>query len=218
MTQALELSTIFQENKYVILKSFLEDPLLSVAYNYILMMDKIGKTDKGGLQVPGSARLRYDAFIETLLEELRPKVELAAGKKLHSSYAYVRIYKHGDVLTKHKDRAACEVAITVTLGCDGSTNWPIYLNGPKGVSEITLELGDALLYRGIEVEHWREKFSGEHQIQLMMFYVEQDGLYAEWKFDQRKQLGVVKPVTLKSKINYLVKKVKLQLDQLLGIS
>jgi alkylated DNA repair dioxygenase AlkB len=172
MTQVQQLSTTFQEEKHIVLKSFLEDPLLRVAYNYIMMMSKVCKTDKRGLQVLSSERLRYDVFIETLLEEVRPKLEAAIGKKLYSSYAYARIYKHGNVLTKHKDQNACEVAISLTLGSDGSTNWPIYLNAPKGVAEIHLNAGDALLYRGIEVEHWRESFPGEHQVQLFMFYVE----------------------------------------------
>jgi hypothetical protein len=193
-----------------------EDPLLRVTYNYILMMAKVGKTEKGGLQVPGSQILRYDVFLETLLEEVRPKVELITGKKLYPTYAYARLYKHGDVLPRHKDRAACEIAITLTLNSDGIT-WPLYLNGPKGVSEIQLNPGDALLYRGIEVEHWRESFPGENQVKLFMFYVEQGGSYDEWKFDKRKQLGVARSVTFKDMVIYWAKRCKLQFEQMLGL-
>lgn len=54
MTQVQELSATFQEEKHIVLKSFVEYPLLKVSSNYIIMMSKVGKTDKGGLQVIGS--------------------------------------------------------------------------------------------------------------------------------------------------------------------
>lgn len=218
MTQAKELTQTFKEDKYIIVKSFIENPLLRVAYNYALMMEKVGKAEKGKLQVLGTPIIRYDVFLETLLEEVRPQVELATNTKLYPSYAYARNYKKGDILSKHKDRSACEVAVTLTLGADDNTSWPIYLNGPKGVSEIHLNPGDALLYRGCEVEHWRESFTGNRQVQLLLFYVEQNGPNAEWQFDKRKQLGVKKQATVKSTLAYLVRRGQVQVKHLLGIN
>ncbi|MBP5974476.1 hypothetical protein HW132_17510 [Brasilonema sp. CT11] len=217
MTQVIESSATFKEDKYLIAKSFVADPLLRVAYNYALMMEKVGKVEMGGLQVLKTPIIRYDVFLETLLEEVRPKVELATGTKLYPTYAYARIYKKGDILSKHKDRPACEVAVTLTLGSDGSTSWPIYLNGPKGVSEIYLNPGDAVLYRGCEVEHWRESFDGNRQVQLFLFYVEQNGLNAEWQFDKRGQLGVRKRLTFKDMVNYLFRRSKLEVKRLVRI-
>ncbi len=215
MTEVKELSETFKEDKYLVVKSFIPDPLLRVAYNYALMLVKLGKTKKGDWRFPGTPILKHDLLMETLLEEVRPKVELATGTKLYPTYAYGRVYKKGDSLGKHKDRSACEVSVTLTLGLDGSTRWPIYLNGPKGVSEIYLNPGDALLYRGCEVEHWRESFDGEHQVQVFLHYVEQNGPKAEWRFDKRPQLGVEKRVTFKDMVKSLPWVFKLQVQRLL---
>lgn len=206
--QNKDFSASFRENKYFVLKSFLTDPLLTVAYKYALMKAKTGKTKRGDSQVPETPILNYDLLMETLLEEVRPKVELAIDTKLYPTYAYGRIYKKGDILERHKDRPACEVSLTLTLGSDGSTKWPIYMNGAKGISEIYLDCGDALVYRGCEVEHWRESFGGEHQVQVFLHYVEQNGSNAEWKFDKRRQLGTGKQFKFKYVMRYLQIQVK----------
>jgi len=216
VTLVKESPEIFKEKKYLVVKSFLSDPLLRVAYNYALMLVETGKIKKGDWRFPGTPILKQDVLMETLLEELRPQVELATGKKLYPTYAYGRVYKKGDSLAKHKDRSACEVSVTLTLGSDGSTSWPIYVNGPKGISAISLNPGEALFYRGCEVEHWRETFDGEHQVQVFLHYVEQDGPKAEWRFDKRPQLGVKKQVTLMDKLKTLPWVFKLQMQRLRG--
>lgn len=59
---------------------------------------------------------------------------------------------------------------------------------------MNLEAGDALLYRGIECPHWRTHFEGDHQAQVFLHYVDQQGPCAEWKFDKRDSLTDVKKV------------------------
>ena len=202
--QYKDFSATFKENKYFVFKSFLTEPLLTVAYKYALMKAKTGKTKRGDSQVPKALIFSYDLLLETLLEEVRPKVELAIDTKLYPTYAYGRVYKKGDILKRHKDRPACEVSLTLTLGSDGSTKWPIYVSGAKGISEIYLDCGDALVYQGCEVEHWRESFGGEHQVQVFLHYVEQNGPKAEWKFDKRPQLGVNSQLKFKDVMRYLM--------------
>ncbi|GAA6615576.1 hypothetical protein [Scytonema sp. NUACC26] len=205
MNQNQEVSEIFKSDKYIVLKSFLTDPLLTVSYKYALMKKSVGQTRiEIGSSFPRTPKLYYDLLMETLLEELRPKIELVTGLKLYPTYTYGRIYKKGDFLKRHKDRSACEVSVTLTLGSDGSTKWPICVNGPKGDSKIYLNPGDALVYRGCEVEHWRESFDGEHQVQIFLHYVEQNGPNAEWRFDKRSQLGTNKPVRFMDVVYYFV--------------
>jgi alkylated DNA repair dioxygenase AlkB len=204
MTQIKDFSETFKQDKYFILQSFLTEPLLTVACKYALMKEKTGKTKRGDSQVPRTSILRNDLLMETLLEEVRPALEQAVGAKLYPTYAYGRIYKKGDVLNRHKDRSACEVSVTLTLGSDGSTKWPICVNGMKGESKIYLNPGDALVYRGCEIEHWREPFDGEQQVQLFLHYVEQNGPNAEWRFDKRPQLGVNRSIKFKDAVNYLL--------------
>jgi hypothetical protein len=44
-----------------------------------------------------------------------------------------------------------------------------------------MNVGDAVIYRGCEMYHWREKYiEGQWQAQVFIHYVDQDGSYAEW--------------------------------------
>ena len=69
--------------------------------------------------------------------------------------------KKGHVLERHKDRLSCEVSTTLNLGGDP---WPIYLepSGREGMKGLRVDLnpGDMLIYRGMDLEHWREPFQG----------------------------------------------------------
>ncbi len=47
--------------------------------------------------------------------------------------------------------------------------------------------GDAVLYRGMEVPHWREKMGGNKDSyfhQIFLHYVRADGYFLEFAYDQ----------------------------------
>jgi hypothetical protein len=140
-------------------------------------------------QVPNTPA-RYSApRMELLLQELLPQVEHASGLSLYPTYSYLRVYKHGDALARHRDRPACEVSVSLCLGYVADSPWPLWIEGPSGVSRIGMKPGDAVLYRGMECAHWREPFPGEHAAQVFLHYVAQNGPNSEWKFDKRRALG-----------------------------
>ncbi|MGH8427559.1 MAG: SEC-C metal-binding domain-containing protein [Gammaproteobacteria bacterium] len=58
---------------------------------------------------------------------------------------------------------------------------------------ITLPPGDALVYRGGLLPHWRERFEGRCWVQLFLHYVRRDGVFADCRFDGRERLGPVEP-------------------------
>jgi hypothetical protein len=122
------------------------------------------------------------------LQDLLPHFEKACGKRLYPTYSYARLYKPGEELKKHKDRPACEISATVTLGFEGDV-WSIYMAGNK----VDMQVGDAVLYKGMEVEHWREKYTeGQWQAQVFLHYVDADGPHADQKYDGRTSLGLPK--------------------------
>jgi hypothetical protein len=48
------------------------------------------------------------------------------------------------------------------------------------------------VYRGCEVEHWREEFrapQGSYHVQVFLHYVDANGPYSEFKFDKRPFIG-----------------------------
>ena len=133
-----------------------------------------------------------------------PVMEKKTGLKLNPTYSYARIYKTGDVLHRHKDRFSCEISTTLNLGGDP---WPIYLEPKKNVGipdgkkitvssqnkgvRVNLKPGDMLVYRGMELEHWREEFQGNDCCQVFLHYNDQKSKNADQNVnDRRPHLGL----------------------------
>jgi len=145
---------------------------------------------------PGAWAAAGDVFMDGLLVDLLPLAEDVTRLKLFPTYSYFRVYKRGDILVKHRDREACEISLTLCLGYRAEGPWPLLLESPAGVSPIKLAPGDALFYRGTECTHWREPMEGERAAQVFLHYVDQNGPYAEWKYDKRPQLPFIRPQRL----------------------
>ena len=145
---------------------------------------------EGDSQVPGTPSAHGDPVLDALLEELRPAVEACTGLKLWPTYSYARLYRHGDELKPHRDRPACEVSLSLNLGQDPADQpWALNVKGPAGSTAALLMPGDVLLYRGLELVHWRERFEGRHLAQVFLHYVDQNGPHAAQKYDGRTTLG-----------------------------
>jgi len=158
-------------------------------------------------QCSKSWHVYHHPVLEKVLEEFTPIMEKETGKKLFPTYSYARYYLNGEELLCHKDRPACEYSATITLGFGGDKVWPIFAadNGEetdagivgedgevfriKNITKLELEVGDALIYKGGEVPHWREKFDGEWQAQVFFHYVDQEGEHADQKYDGRECLS-----------------------------
>ena len=112
-------------------------------------------------------------------------MEKESGVKLIETYSFARIYKKSDELKKHKDRYSCEISTTMHLGGD---EWSIYIEPDI---KIDLKQGDMLMYRGCDLEHWREPFTGKDCAQVFLHYNDASGKDAKQnKFDTRPMLGL----------------------------
>jgi hypothetical protein len=187
----------FKKDKYIVIKKAISKELATFVYNYFLMKRQVARTlydtryispfeTMFGVwsdeQVPNTYSHYSDIAMETLLLKVKPIMQEYTKLKLNENYSYARIYKKGDVLNRHKDRFSCEISTTLNLGGD---SWPIFVepNPKKGtvkngvyISEntkgikIDLKQGDMLVYRGNELEHWREPFTGEDCGQVFLHY------------------------------------------------
>ena len=192
---------------YKIIKQAVSKELAEFVYSYFLMKRNVARklfddryisgfnTDFGvwnDKQIPETYSHYADIVMETLLQNLQPKMEKEADLKLIPTYSYARIYKKGDILERHKDRYSCEVSTTINLGGD---DWPIYLepSGEEGKegTKVILNQGDMLIYKGCEVEHWREAFEGDNCGQVFLHYNDaSDPKAEENKYDRRPFLGL----------------------------
>lgn len=154
---------------------------------------------QGDPQAPNSSAMYdYMPFVRLLVEKI-PQVSELLGEKVLPTYTYARVYKAGSELTRHRDRPACEVSLTLNLA--KGTDWPIYFQRPDG-SETCLELqpGDAVMYLGCQADHWREKFSGNEYTQLFMHYVRANGENTWAYFDKCRQQPAAPLVDITSKV------------------
>ena len=130
-----------------------------------------------------------DIAMETLLVGLKSKIEKLTGLSLWETYSYARCYKHNDILKSHTDRGACAVSCTLHLG--GDKPWPLYLKDLNNqTKKINFKPGDMLLYKGAELEHWREPYTGDRYVQTFLHYVTQIKENEHLKFDGRPHLGL----------------------------
>jgi hypothetical protein len=179
----------FELYRYVMWPAVVKEPKLSALYQHALGLAAAGamRTDDF---VPNTPSLRAEPLMETLLRDLLPDVETATKLRLYPTYSYFRVYKRGDILRRHRDRPSCEISVSLNLGVSGASCWPLCIEGPCGSAEALLAPGDALLYRGRECVHWRDPFEGDHCVQVFFHYVDQDGPYADHKFDRRSRLNL----------------------------
>lgn len=144
------------------------------------MLRKYETLGQSGDKVTPTARavLPADFFLETTQETIWPKLEAILDAELLPTYSYGRLYANGDGFSKHTDRPSCEISITVQLGRSHHYAWPIYAGGqPYYLAE-----GDGLVYRGCDIEHWREDCQGPlgyYTGQAFFHFVQKNGTYAK---------------------------------------
>lgn len=137
---------------------------------------------------------RYaDSLGEVLLARIQPAIEKATGRALYPTYSFLRVYCDGAALPRHTDRPSCEISVTLALGGDVTEPWPIWLEAGGRSRSVVLAPGDAMVYRGAVLPHWRERVAGNFWVQLFLHYVSRDGKFADCRFDGRERLGPVDP-------------------------
>jgi hypothetical protein len=179
----------FENEKHLVVRQLLRGPLRKAALWYALRKATRGSPGLDDRQVPGTPSYYGDPFMEMLLHFFRPEMERLTGKQLYSTYSYFRIYKHGDALKAHLDRPSCEYGLSLTLGFEAAQPWPFVVEVDKQPKPINLLPGDGVLFKGMELKHWRDKFEGRNHVSVFLHYVDRNGEFSDWKNDKRKSLG-----------------------------
>jgi hypothetical protein len=197
---------LFEKQKYVELKKVLSPEMVQLISTYAKLdeANDFSMEEGPNPQIHNSHSQYADTLMESILLHLHTTMEENTGLKLYPAYSYYRVYRPGADLVKHVDRPSCEVSTTVTLEFDyngADYEWPIFIGGAK----CAMTPGDLVIYRGCDVEHWREVFNapaGSYHIQMFCHYVDVNGPYSEWKFDKRPFIGFDK----EGKLNKLISK------------
>ena len=149
-------------------------------------------------QVEGSlSRYTYPKYLK-VHGGIRKKLEKIIGRDLYETYYYDRYYFPGQELTKHADRDACEISVSIHISTnlpDNIKDWPFYIKTCSGEERsCILNSGDGLIYKGCERPHWRNPMPGKkkglinrkeyYYHQIFFHYVLQDGKRVHCAWDR----------------------------------
>ena len=208
----------FKKNSYAVSRNFLKDETSKFLYKYVvegtrrcdwLIANAPESYDLhehgyfGDNQSPGDFCKYGDLLFDTLLDVSREAIQTLIEMELIPTYSYHRLYTLGSELIRHKDRSQCEISTTLCLGYNVSNlvekeyadwNWPMFIGPSDGKEKtegtpINLNPGDMLIYRGCDVEHWREPFIGLNHAQVFLHYNDVNG-DKDKLFDGRPLLGL----------------------------
>ena len=128
-------------------------------------------------QVEGSLARYWFPQYRMIHNGIRKKLEKIIGRKLYNTYYYDRFYFPGQELTKHADRPACEISVSIHISTnlpDDLKDWPFKIKTPDTYVDkkktavlvpgeersAILNPGDGLIYKGCERPHWRDAMPG----------------------------------------------------------
>lgn len=193
---------LFKENGYCVVQNCISNEIKDFVTQYALfdemrypLQEKnsiAGKLSSTGGQVPNAHSKYGDPAMETLLATVILDVmQKTLDMTLYPTYSYYRVYRPGDVLHRHTDRPACEISATLCFNYSyDDYSWPICFEN----ASIDLKPGDMAIYKGHDLEHWRDTFVHDDinawHVQGFFHYVDANGPYSHEKFDGRDSLGL----------------------------
>lgn len=203
-----EYTEQFEKNSFVVVKNFIDSNLANIFYFHVMQNAKRAlyiESEKGNnydknrygeftdTQAYGDFSMYGNPIFDDFAEVALDNMQSITGKELVCTYTYHRLYTTGTELLRHKDRASCEISTTLFLGSNMSNTddkqWPMFVLSDGKEIRCDLNPGDMIVYRGCEIEHWREPFKGVNHAQLFMHYNEKGGKYDN-KYEGRPLMGL----------------------------
>lgn len=190
----------YYKNGYQIVKNFLHKSNVEFLQNYVSLLEYRLYNEKPRTQenpYPYNDDLVtqclswYGGYhTDGLLMFCQDKVSKIVKKNLVGSYSYHRTYYKNSELVPHIDRKSCEYSASICIKKD-KEDWPLYFLSLKGeIIAVNLNEGDAVIYKGTILTHWREPYKGNQHTQFFLHYIDKDNIYyPKHMFDGRDNLG-----------------------------
>jgi hypothetical protein len=169
----------FREKGYVPLGRLIHPFNLACLRRYYRHAIRRGTIRLGDEQSSRRYVAHNEAVARFFHHQIANAVSAIVGEALKPSYVYFGSYLSGAELKKHTDRPQCAFSVTLCLDFspepDLATSWPIRLDTPEGTVKVYQALGDALVYRGTRVPHYRHVLAkGYTSTSIFFHYVPED--------------------------------------------
>lgn len=149
----------FHERGYVPLDGLIHPFNLAALRRYYRHAIRRGAIRLGDEHVPRRYVAHNESVARFFHHQIGNVVSAIVGERVKPSYVYLASYLSGAELKKHTDREQCEFSVTLCLDFSPepqlATSWPICVDTREGRAAVYQALGDALLYRGTRVPHYR---------------------------------------------------------------
>lgn len=160
---------------YCMLPSLIHPDQIAALARYYRALIQGGSWELGDAQVEQRHGWYNELVARFFHLQLCNLVSGVGGEPVKPTYCYSSAYHGGASLRAHMDRRQCEYTLSLLIDrSPGATDvpWPLWFQAPSGKDSVTLGLGDAVLFRGCELAHWREAApSDQDQTMLLFHYV-----------------------------------------------
>jgi hypothetical protein len=168
-----QLAPLFQCG-YVQLSGLLPPFHIGALRRYYRYHTRMGTFMFGDDQAAG----RYVAYDEPTTryfqQQLARTISDVTGRVIVPSYSYLAFYQGGATLDPHTDREACEYSLSLCIDATPDPHtygaWPLMLRTADGPVSMTQGIGDALLFRGRELTHWRDQLPEGYTSSSVLFH------------------------------------------------
>ena len=191
------------ENGFVISKNFLSKASCEALLTYTLerinnngMADFVPQHDPSGIPFGKAYDRGYDDVYQDILYEKIPFIEHLVDNVVYPTYQVCRAYKKGAGCLPHVDREPCEIGVSLFVGVtsDVYKSHLCIKNYAGETHKAELQEGDAVVYMGCDLEHWRNPIGQQSQerpsegvdwkmIQSFFHYVRQGGPHEKYAYD-----------------------------------
>jgi hypothetical protein len=159
---------------YVQLSRLLPPAHVGALRRYYRYHMRMGTFPLGDEQTAG----RYVAYDEPMTRYIHHQLTYTLsdviGSVIKPSYSYLAFYQGGAELEPHTDREACEYTLSLCIDAtpDPMTYgaWPLHLMTPDGPRSYALGIGEALLFRGRQFAHWRDRLPDGYTASSVLFH------------------------------------------------
>ena len=162
---------------YAVVRDILPPLALAAARQYTRAMEAEGYMLVDHDQVVDKRFIRHnDDLFRFIHRQTGYLMRRITSELIIPSYSYLAAYREEAELERHKDRPQCRwnASLLVDMNDEAAaaSSWPIYLETVNGTKEVRLDFGDAVIYKGTDVPHWRPKANGrERQTLVLLHYV-----------------------------------------------
>ncbi|MGV3526349.1 MAG: hypothetical protein ACO1RX_19170 [Candidatus Sericytochromatia bacterium] len=159
---------------YLILQALLPPLQVSALRSHIQSLTAQGFFMLGDAQVPQRGMIHNEPVLRFWQFQVAHLLQALIPGGVKASYAYLATYAPGATLHPHTDRAQCTWNLSLLLDSAPeqarANAWPLYLQTGTQTTRVQLGLGDAVLYPGARMPHWRETLPADQYVSLGLLH------------------------------------------------